>query len=297
MVTKDRERMYVRTADGQLWKRHIKIQSQNQRTPRYYSKFLLHHSISESFREMDRASIKIYPRGIELIGTSGRVVWTINEPHVFYEGPLPAIRQNILLKIQDTLQPEFMDATEDISKLIQDFAAGTTISVSDGSYYPEQHRAAGAWVIESSCRQQWIMCAMTVPGPSEYFTSYLSELMGLLGITVTLRMMAMCTQAPRHCIIGCDGKAALQSLLIKRENISANTNNADIICITRDIWDSFQTQPIPIHVDGHQDTNGQSLTRLAKMNILMDKLATLTATHYPPKADTWSIPHVGLPKV
>jgi hypothetical protein len=29
----------------------------------------------------------------------------------------------------------------------------------------------------------------------------------------------------------------------------------------------------------------------------MDKLATLTATHYPPKADTWSIPHVGLPKV
>jgi hypothetical protein len=186
---------------------------------------------------------------------------------------------------------DFLQVTDNIDQLLQDFTAGSTVSVSDGSYYPDQGKAAAAWIIESSCRTQWIIGAITVPGQ---FNSYRSELTGLLGILITLRLLAICTPQPRHCIIGCDGKAALKSLMTNKDDIGANSNNADIVSSISDIWISLDTQPLPIHIDGHQDQTQKQLNRLEKMNVLMDKLATMIAMYCRPRDSQWRIPFIGL---
>jgi len=116
--------------------------------------------------------------------------------------------------MQDIFQPEFLSATDQIDRLFFDFSQGTVISVSDGSYYPDSHRSAAAWIVESECGTQSIMCSMTTPGSSEDFTSYCSKLLGLLGNLVTLRLLASGRREPCHCIVGCDREAALCSLTL-----------------------------------------------------------------------------------
>jgi hypothetical protein len=167
MVTTNREILYVRTEDGQSWERHIKQPSRRHRTARYYSEFLLYQSIVEPIDQMERASIKPTRTHMELLGCSGQAPWTTCDLSAFYDCAIRGNRHDLLGKLQDTLQLEFLDATEDISKLLQDFSLGSSVSVSDGSYHPDKGRAAGAWVVESSCGRQWIMGAMTVPGPIE----------------------------------------------------------------------------------------------------------------------------------
>lgn len=172
MVTNDRERLYIRTPDGGAWHRHIKQPNHRQRTTRYYREFIVYPSISESVQDMERATIKINRAQIDLISTGGSIRWSTNDTPVFYEGTLRGTRRDILQKIKETLQLEFIDATDDIQKLLLDFSSSAIVSVSDGSYYPDSGRAAGAWVIESSCGHQWIMVAMTVLEPIDQFTSY-----------------------------------------------------------------------------------------------------------------------------
>lgn len=254
LVTRDRQILYIRTDDGLFWKRHIRQNSRNRRAPRYYKEFLLHREIQEPTLALDRANYSSTTTYIELICASTNEQREASNCRAFYNTPFLPTKDNIMAKLQSIFHPEFLSASAQIDLLLRDFSNGSTVSVSDGSYYPESGKAAGAWVIESSCQSQWIMVAITVPGPKEHFTSYRSELTGLLGISITLRLLAACTSPPPHCIIGCDGKAALQALTVPKNAISANSNNADIVSIINDLWNSFVTSPIPVHIDGHQDT-------------------------------------------
>lgn len=96
--------------------------------------------------------------------------------------------------------------------MVRDYSRGTILAVSDGSYFPDSQQAAAAWIIESECGTQWLMGLMYVPGSKEEYSSYRSELTGLMAISTVLRILAGGTRQPPYVLIGCDGKAALESL-------------------------------------------------------------------------------------
>jgi len=171
------------------------------------------------------------------------------------------------------------------------------VFVSDGSYFPATSRAACAWTVESACGSQWMMAAMQVPGPPEYFTSYRSEIAGLLGITLTIQTLASCCRQPQHVIIGCDGEAALRSLKASKEKISANTENVDLISAIVDTWMKLDINPLPVHIKGHQDETMQALTRMERLNILMDKLAKLLAEFSTDATSHHPAMHIGMRQV
>jgi hypothetical protein len=97
--------------------------------------------------------------------------------------------------------------------------------------------------------------------------------------------------------VGCDGAAALQTLLTPREEVTANISNSDIISRIKDVWQLSRSKPLLVHIKGHKDKHNVELTRLEKMNVLMDKLATLTATECPQRFDEVLLPDIGLPPV
>jgi hypothetical protein len=142
------------------------------------------------------------------------------------------------------------------------------------------------------------MGSMYTPGDISSLNAYRSEVMGLLAISVTLKVLACCSRAPPHTIIACDGKAALQTLHESRDSISYNSPHADLKSAMVDLWTTMETIPYTVHVLGHQDDQKQQqLSRLEEMNILVDKLATLTALDRPPQIYTWAISGMGLPHV
>jgi len=294
LVTKNREILYIRSADGVTWERHIKQQVRNRRVPRYHREFLIYREIPDQVHGLDRATYLSTPTHLELACTSEEVQWDYGHSQAFDYTYFHPTKDNIIAKLRTILHPDFLSTTQSIEILLRDFSNGSTVSVSDGSYYPESGKAAGAWVIESSCRSQWIMVACTVPGSKECFTSYRSELFGLFGISVTLRVLAMCSPPPTHCIVGCDGEAALLSLNESTSAISANTKDADIISCINAIWNSFGTRPVPVHIDGHQDNFQKTLNRLEKMNVLMNKLATLVAANCSSRSPHWRLPGTGI---
>jgi hypothetical protein len=177
---------------------------------------------------------------------------------------------------------------------LNDLSRGTTVSVSDGSHYSNTQQAAGAWIVESECRTQWIMGSMLVPGPKAEHNSYRSELTGLLGISATIRILASGQPLATRCIIGCDGEAALKSVVMPRHRISSNSSNADILSAICDIWTSTHIRPVPVHIKGHQDSTGRPLTRLEEMNTYMDALAKATARCFQPREDNSSIARIGI---
>jgi hypothetical protein len=82
------------------------------------------------------------------------------------------------------------------------------------------------------------MGSFITPGPSKDYIAYQSELMGLLAISVTLRVLAICFPPPPHSITGCDGQAALSILNTPRYEVMANSSNSDLCSQIADIWSS-----------------------------------------------------------
>ena len=108
---------------------------------------------------------------------------------------------------------------------------------------------------------------------------------------MTLKVIATGRAGPGHLIVGCDRKSVLQALKLPKDCISADLSNVDLISLINDLWTSLQASLLPIHINGHQDALGQELTQLETMNILMDKLVTLTAINVPPQGKFQLLPH------
>jgi hypothetical protein len=228
-LSHDTEKLYRRTPDGKMWARHIKQQGRHHRATRFYSEFLLCNSLPEPPTQLFRTTVRQHQRYIEVICRSSiQHNADANLLTPLIQRPLLSTRHEILTRLHEILQPEFLDATRDINSLCHDFTQGTTIAVSDGSYFPATGTASGAWMIESACRSQWIMGSMTCQGQHQSFNSYRSELTGLLGIAVTIRVLANASPQPKHTIVGCDGEAALSVLTMAKEEMDANMSNADI---------------------------------------------------------------------
>jgi hypothetical protein len=296
-TTLNEEILYIRTDSRTGWNRHVKMPGRRQRRPRYYKESLRHSEMYEATSNLKRVSYTNHRTYIEVTSASMPPGQARPVVHDGLWGPINLFKEPLLKCISDTLNPVFIDSTEEINLLIRDFSRGTSISISDGSYLPESNQAAAAWIIESACGTQWIMGSNFVPGAKEEFSSYRSELTGLLAISCILRILAENSSQPRHVLVGCDGKAALNSLRIRREDVNANTPQADLISKIVDLWEPITSQPYLVHVQGHQDEISSNLSRLEKLNVLMDHLAKITARLQPQHLTQPVIPSLGIRSV
>jgi hypothetical protein len=96
----------------------------------------------------------------------------------------------ILRIIEESLKPVYLECTDHLDCLFRDFSEGTVVTVSDGSFFPDTKQAACAWLIESSCRSQWIMGSIKTPGNIQDHSAYRSELAGLMAISMVLKFLS-----------------------------------------------------------------------------------------------------------
>lgn len=276
------------------WNRHVRVQGRCQRRPRYYNESLRYSELDEATGNVKRVSYTIHRTYIEVTSSSMHPGQYRQVEYDDVWGPILLSKGTLLKRISDTLSPVFIDSTEEVNLVIQDYSSGTIISVSDGSYLPDSQKAAAAWIIESACGTQWKMGSNFVPGAKEEFSSYRSEMTGLMSISCVLRIFAENSSRPRHVIVGCDGKAALHSLRLRREDVHTNMPHADIISKIVDLWETTTSQPYLVHIQGHQDETSLNLSRLEKLNVLMDRLAKMTARIQPQYPTTPCLPSLGL---
>jgi hypothetical protein len=296
--TWDDEFLYLRSSLGMGWMRQVRMPGRLRHQHRSFAEYIICRELPEDPDNLKRVSYRTHRTYIEVISTSTfPIEWREADIHLSYWEHIEMSATTLLHKINTSLQPVFLDATAELNLLIRDYSRGTVVTVSDGSYFPDRHQAAAAWIIESECGSQWIMGSNFVHGSKESYSSYRSELMGLLAISVILRILACGCAQPNHVIIGCDGQAALDSLKARRVDINANSPHVDILSTLVDLWSSSTMKPYPVHVKGHQNENPMSLTRLEKLNVLMDKLATMTAVLQPNSITSWSLPSMGIRRV
>ena len=162
--------------------------------------------------------------------------------------------------------------TETCSKLL---TTSHCVGVSDGSYDEEKDICSAAWILHFREGLE-AKGAGIVPSPEGESSAYRGELGGLLGQLLAIQSL----EAQHQSIIqytvqiACDGKSALfKSLLTDREYFSSRNRSFDIISHIIAVKEKLQAKIIPIHVYGHQDDLGRTLTLLEKLNVRMDTLA------------------------
>lgn len=294
------ELLYMKMPHETFWRRHVAKPNRRRHHHRqFYKEYLQCQILPETGQFLLRATATHFATYVELTAQANLLFQEIlQEEQRPTWSNIRATKHSVITAITNTLNPVYLETSDSLDMLFRDFTQGTIIAVSDRSHQPTMNGAAAAWIVESECRSQWILGTINTPGPSTPFSACRSELIGLTAISVTLKVLASCLQQPRHVIIGCDGKCALYSLLLNHEDITANTKNADLLAINADIWTSVQMSPyLLVHVKGHQDTSGKVLSRIEKMNVLMDRVAFLTALYTPNQGHALHIPSVGMARI
>jgi Reverse transcriptase (RNA-dependent DNA polymerase). len=279
-TTNNGEELYIQHQPTARWRRHIRRPERRGRHHhRYFKEYLVFAVLPSHLGPLNRTSYTEHATYFEVTATD-----TFGP-----RNPSPArsllcpwdnvqpTSTSITTAIRNTLQPAYIETTERLDILLDEFSHGQIVAVSDGSFLSSTRSAAAAWILESQCKSQWIMGSIYTPGSEQDFSAYRSELTGLAAISVTIKILSTCCPSPPQVIIACDGLSALNVLTTPKETITANSPHADLQSIIVDLWAESATKPLPVHVKGHQDTTGRSLNRLEELNVMMDRLAKLTA--------------------
>ena len=296
LLSENGEELYIKHIPTATWRRHIRQPGHRyRRFPRFHKEYLCYNRLPNNIGKFHRISYKTFQRYLEVTSTDTFDHQRDDRADVQYpwhdvQPTVPSINA----AIRHTLKPFYLETTDQLDILLQEFSTGQVVAVSDGSFLSDTGGAAAAWIIESQCKSQWIMGSLHAPGSRADTSAYRSELTGLTAISVTLKILSHCCPSPAHLIIACDGLSALKVLTANRDIIKANTPHADLQSIISDIWTHSTAKPLPIHVKGHQDATGRCLNRLEELNIMMDKLAKLTAMSKLTRPTSLTIPQVGL---
>jgi len=101
------------------------------------------------------------------------------------------------------------EATGDPKAIVSAIGDGIAMAVSDGSF--KEWSGAAAWTIEGADANTKVTGMCLVPGSEEDHSAYRSELMGLLGIMLTLYGLQEQSRTKTGSIrVCCDGKSALE---------------------------------------------------------------------------------------
>jgi hypothetical protein len=192
------EILFIQDNNTATWRRHVIQQERRPRHfKRYHKEYLVYEELPSHLGPLKRASYKEYRNYVEVTATDELVRHRMQEE----EAPSPwagiyPSKASITIAIRNILNPVYLETTERLDILQQDFSTGQVIAVSDGSFMKANNGAATAWIIESQCKTQWIMASIHTPGPTEALSAYRSELTGLAAISVTLRILSQCCPSP-----------------------------------------------------------------------------------------------------
>ena len=156
------------------------------------------------------------------------------------------------------------------SSLPQHIIQGSTVNVSDGSYYPRYNVGACAWIISTPDGLEYISGGGVIPGTDEEQSAYRSKLGGQLGLTIFLTSIQLPDTANPTLTIACDGKSALSKVVINTSDVHCKDKHVDFISIISELWNKSQLSVQKQHVYGHQDTTYRIITRLELINCQMD---------------------------
>jgi len=164
------------------------------------------------------------------------------------------------------LEVEESGEAQEIVKVIEN---GTAIAVSNGTFKPG--RGAAAWTIEGGTANDKIMGACLVPGTGEDHSAFHSELMGLLGILLTVHyLLEEVAGGSGFLRVCCDGQLAL-GRAVADQPIIITEPHMDLISAIRKVKEGLKCKLIFKHVRGHQDAGqATALERDATLNVEMD---------------------------
>jgi len=156
--------------------------------------------------------------------------------------------------------------------VVEAITQGTALAVSDGSF--KEGRGAATWTIEGQTAANKITGACLVPGTEDDHSAFWSELMGILGVLLTVHHILMDhDQVQGKLQVCCDGKSAL-GRAESNYPILIMEPHADLLLAIQKVCHGLKCQIIFKHVRGHQDSGVvMVLERDATLNVEMDAQA------------------------
>ena len=160
---------------------------------------------------------------------------------------------------------------------------GSTLVVSDGSYFPNERVGACAWIISSLDEVSgWGGGGggVIISDPSEEQSSYRSKLGGQTGIATVCTSLILPPTIlghNRHITTVCDRLAALETVGRPICLSKVKHKHVDLISLTTSLWNSSSFNISRRHVKAHQDDLQRPLTIDEFLNCKMDGLANCIA--------------------
>ena len=267
-VSETEDRLYRQVGEDS-WRRHIKIPGTRRS---FHTRFLvLNNRPRQNIR---RATVRESRNTwILLCQYNDRALRDDIEEHPILTFDAISIRQPSILWFH-----RHLESSPRTDILLRHLLAGTALTVSDGSYFPDEDVGACAWIIATPDGTQWISGGGPTP---EGVDSYRTELAGQVGIASCLEGISAVTNIANepNIIISCDGISALQKTAIKPDYIRTKYKHVDLISILSSIWNQIPFVPIKQHVYGHQDDTDRPLTVPEILNCRMDQKAKDIAQH------------------
>jgi len=130
--------------------------------------------------------------------------------------------------------------------VVEAITQGTALVVSDGSF--KEGQGAAAWTIKGRTATNKITGACLVPGTVEDHSAFWSELMGILGVLLTVHHILMDHDKVQGTLqVCCDGKSALSRAKLDYP-ILITEPHADLLSAICKVQDGLTCQIVFKHV-------------------------------------------------
>lgn len=166
-----------------------------------------------------------------------------------------------------------IEITPSITLLLSDFAKGKAVMVGDGSYDDVKGLGAGSCIVSSSDESEYIIASGPTPGPQTSQSAYRSEIGTIVAMGILSHALSHITASCPDIIIACDNDSALERPFLPLKQLSARQKSSDLLSLAHDLWKRSPASPIPTRVKGHRDDITTNLTKLERLNCIVDNKA------------------------
>ncbi|MGL5936607.1 MAG: hypothetical protein ACRCZI_13415, partial [Cetobacterium sp.] len=223
-----------------------------------------------------RASVKVPKRStyVTVTSTGGNV--PINPAP-----PEPSTLKERIARLPETAKwaLQHVTMTDDGKAIAEAIKTQTAVAVSDGGL--KMGLGTAAYVIEGATAEGRVQGVNKVPGPIKEGDSLRCEASGIYAVILLIKEICSLHQVTEGSIkICCDNTSALK--LFDPEYLpDPKQSNLDLIGASWAIKNTIPIEWSTEHVKGHQDRHSttQGLSRIAKLNVAMDKTATAYWIH------------------
>jgi len=131
-MTSTWEILYTKSDDRQGWRRHIKVPGRQQRHFRFHTDYLICNGPVERVEDLYRVSVLNNQNYIEVIAIGPPPChWTVdNDTRSSFWSSGIMTKEMLIGKLSEALRPFYLESTDQLDILFQDFSNGSMISVS-----------------------------------------------------------------------------------------------------------------------------------------------------------------------